>query len=345
MKILLGILLVSFLVNALLFVPYINLLYKIKFQRRKQKTKDAFGVLTPIFDKFHKKKAGVPLGGGLLVVITTLILFGLTLLLLYFFWYPFTSIYPSMKDEIKIILFTFFSFAIIGLYDDIRKTFFLDKELFFGLRLRHKLILELILSTIIASWFYFSLNIKIIHVPIIGVLNLGYFFIPFATLVIVSFANAFNITDGLDGLSTGLLMIALLAFWFISASILDTPLSVFIPLWIGGLIAFLYFNVFPARIFLGDVGALSFGATFAVIGLLLGKVFTLVIIGGIFVVEAFTSLIQLIWKKSFKKKFFVVSPLHLYLQNLGWEEPKIVLRMWLAGIVLAILGLWLSTVT
>lgn len=347
MSFLLGILIVSFIVNSLLFIPYINLLYRLKFQRKKQKTKDAFGILTPIFDYFHGKKAGVPVGGGLLIVATTLFLFGASLAVMYYFWYPsaFTSIYPSMKDEIKILLFTFFSFAVIGLYDDIRKTIFINEELFFGLRLRYKLVLEVVLSFIIAYWLYSLLAIDIVNIPILGVVKFGYFYIPFAAFVILSFANAFNIADGLDGLASGLLMIALIAFWVISASILDTALSVFIPLWIGGLIAFLYFNVFPARITLGDVGALSFGAAFAVIGLLLGKAFTLVIIGGIFVVEAFTSLVQLLSKKFFKRKFFKVAPLHLYLQYKGWEEPKIVMRFWLAGIMLAVFGLWLAVLS
>ena len=103
-----------------------------------------------------------------------------------------------------------------------------------------------------------------------------------------------------------------------------------------------YFNIYPARIILGDVGALSFGATFAVIGLILGKPFTLVIIGGIFVIEAATSLLQLASKRFRHKKLFSVAPLHLYLQYIGWEEPKIVMRLWLAGMMLAVFGLWLA---
>lgn len=138
-------------------------------------------------------------------------------------------------------------------------------------------------------------------------------------------------------------MITLFALWFLSASILDTPLSVFIALWIGSLIAFLYFNVFPARIFMGDVGALSFGATIAVIGLLLGKIIAVAIVGGIFVVEIITSLLQLSSKRFLHKKILPVAPLHLWMQKNGWEEPKIVMRFWLAAIMLAIFGLWLAT--
>ena len=137
-------------------------------------------------------------------------------------------------------------------------------------------------------------------------------------------------------------MIELTAFWVLSASILDTPLSLFIALWWGGLIAFLYFNVFPARIFLGDVGALSFGATMAVVGLMLGKAPALAVIGGIFVIEVVSSLVQLLAKKYLGKKVFAAAPLHLWLQYHGWPEPKIVMRFWIIAIVLAIFGLWLA---
>lgn len=345
MDLLLGLLICSCIINSALFVPYINLLYRIKFQRKDQKTKDAFGKLTPIFDRLHRNKAGVPLGGGLLIVVTTTIMFGLVFWILPYFepWHPITSLYPHMmREEIKILLFTFISFAIIGLYDDARKTFNVEESDFFGLRLRHKLILELVLTFFISYWLFHLLDLRFVHVPMIGEVTLGWLYVPFSAVVILSFANAFNITDGLDGLSSGLMMIALMAFWVITASILDTPLSVFIALLIGGIIAFLYFNIYPARIILGDVGALSFGATFAVIGLLLGKPFTLVIIGGIFVVEAATSLLQLAWKRFKHKKLFPVAPLHLYLQYIGWEEPKIVMRLWLVGMMLAVCGLWLA---
>ncbi|MFH0943390.1 MAG: phospho-N-acetylmuramoyl-pentapeptide-transferase, partial [Candidatus Beckwithbacteria bacterium] len=136
----------------------------------------------------------------------------------------------------------------------------------------------------------------------------------------------------------------LFAFWFLSASILDTPLSFFLALWLGSLISFLYFNVYPARIWLGDVGALAFGATFAVVGLLLGKVMALLIIGGIFIIEILSSFLQLLSKKFTGKKLFPVSPLHLWLQLIGWEEPKIVTRAILAGIMLAIFGVWLAVI-
>lgn len=341
MGFLLGLLLFSWFTSGLLYVPFIRLLYKWRFQRAKQKTLDAFEKRTPIFDRFHQKKAGTPVGGGLLIIMLTTFLFPLTLLIMKYFWIPITSVYP-MGSEIKILLFTFLSFGILGLLDDAKKTFGVTSSKFFGLRLRHKLLLETVLAGIIGFWLVHDLKIDILYLPLLGVIEMGWWFVPLAILIIISFANAYNITDGLDGLATGVLVIALVAFWVISASILDSPLSVFIAIWLGSLLAFLYFNVFPARIFMGDVGALSFGATLAVVALILGKAPALVIIGGVFVVEVASSLLQLLWKKFFGRKLFSAAPLHLWLQNKGWPEPKIVMRFWVISIVFAIFGLWLS---
>jgi len=344
MELLLGILLFSWLVTSALYIPFIRLLYKWRFQRLHQTTLDAFDKRTPIFDKFHQGKAGTPVGGGFLIILMTTVLFPLVFLLIRYFWIPITSVYP-LKSEVKILLFTFISFGLLGLWDDMKKTFVWAKMGYFGLRLRHKLLLEIIIATVVGFWLVHELKIDIFYLPIIGVIPMGWWFIPFAVIVIISFANAFNITDGLDGLASGVLMIALLAFWFLSASILDTPLSIFIALWLGGLLAFLYFNIYPARIFLGDVGALSFGATLAVVGLILGKAPALVVIGGVFVIEVLSSLVQLLSKKYLGRKIIAVAPFHLWLQYKGWPEPKIVMRFWILSVVLAIFGLWLALLT
>lgn len=342
MSLYLYITIISLLIHFVLIVPFINLLYKIKFQRADQKTKDAFDKPTPIFDRFHKHKSGTPVGGGILVIgVSTL----LTLFFLFsfrFFGINLHSNYPSIFLEVAIILFTYLSFATLGIYDDLNKMFFWKKEQFFGLRMSMKLVIEIILALIIASALFFGLKIDIINIPFFDVFNISYFYIIFAAFVIVAFANAVNITDGLDGLASGVLMIALITFWSVARSIIDVPLSIFIAVWVGGLIAFLYFNIYPARLFLGDTGALSFGATFAVIGLLLGKTFALPIAGGIFVVEILSSLIQLMSKRYRRKKFFKAAPLHLLLQYMGWEEPKIVMRFWLFSIIFAVLGLMIA---
>lgn len=343
MALLLGLLIFSFVITSISLVPFINLLYKLRFTRKGQRTKDVFNRRTPIFDKLHSHKKGTPVGGGFLVIVVVTLLFFLLFPLAKYLGVFVTHVYP-IKEEIHIIFLTFLSFALLGLYDDIMKFFHFKRTGFFGLRLRHKFAIQWLLALIIACLLYFNLKIDILYVPFIKTFKLGWLYIPFAATVIVAFTNAVNITDGLDGLAVSVLMIALFAFWFLSASILDTPLSFFLTLWLGSLIAFLYFNVYPARIWLGDVGALAFGATFAVVGLLLGKVMALLVIGGIFVVEVLSSSIQLLSKKFRKKKVFPVAPFHLWLQLIGWQEPKIVARALLASIMLAVFGVWLAVV-
>ncbi len=337
----LGLLLFSFLTTSILVVPFINLLYKLKFQRQKQKTLDFQNKRTPIFDKFHSQKSGTPVGGGLLIIAAVIVLFAILFPILKFSKIFISSNYQIDK-ELLVIFFTFISFGLLGLYDDINKFFGFQKTGFFGLKMIHKLFLQIFLATAISMFIYFGLGINFIYVPFLGAISLGLFYIPVSILIITGFSNFFNITDGLDGLSCGLLMIALFAFWFLSSNSLDTPISVFLALWLGALVAFLYFNVFPARIWLGDVGSLSFGATIAVIALLLGKIVPLLIVGSPFIIEGLTSAIQMLSKKYLGRKIFPAAPIHLTLQQIGWEEPKIVTRAWLAGIILAIFGLWLG---
>lgn len=333
---------ISFLVNFVLIVPFIDFLYKLKFQRPPQKGRDILNKPTPIFNRFHAHKTGTPVGGGILILLTTTFIYLIFILNYFVIYKKVPSNYPSLIEEIKIILFTFIFFSFLGLFDDLNKIFFWKKNQFFGLRIRHKLILETILALIVSYWLYSSLKISIVNIPFFGVFDIGVFYIIFATFVIVSFCNAVNITDGLDGLAVGVLIISLGAFWIISRSILDVPTTLFISAWLGGLLAFLYFNIYPARIFLGDAGALSFGATFAVIGLILGKSFALIIIGGVFFLEILSSFIQIIGKKFFKKKILPAAPIHLWLQYKGWEEPKIVMRGWLLSLIFAILGLMIA---
>lgn len=329
---LLGLILLSLFITGILLIPFIDFLYKMKLRRLKQKTVDMFDKPTPTFDKFNNWKAGTPFGGGILIIAVVCILT---------FWaYGIleTKINPW---EIFAIMFAFVSFGVLGFYDDLKKLVNGNK-LFFGLRFRHKFIIQWILALIIGAVLYFQLGYSYIFIWGFGLASLGFLFIPFAAFVIVAFANAFNIADGLDGLASGLLLICLAAFLAITSNRLDQPLGIFIAVLMGSVGAFLYFNIYKARIWLGDVGSLSLGAALAVIGLLTGKIIALAFIGGVFVIEIASSLIQLIAKKLFRKKVFPASPFHLLLLRIGWNEPKVVMRAWLLGFLFAILGLYIA---
>lgn len=341
----LGLVIFSFLITSLLVVPFINLLYKLNITRKKEAPKKG---KVPLFDKLHDKKAGTPVGGGVLIIAIVSLLFAVLFPVASHLGVFIQSAY-ALREEITVIFFTFISFGLLGALDDLLKTFGKPNRgvfgLAFGLSRGQKFLLQWVLGLVVGYMIYSQLGIDILHIPIIGkTLNLGVLYIPFAAFVIVTFVNAFNITDGLDGLASGLLLICLLAFGIIAAGSLDTPLSIFITLWVGSLVAFLYFNVWPARIFLGDAGAMSFGAMLAVIGLLTGSIIALFVIGGIFLIEIASSAIQILGWKIIKKPIFPLAPIHHSFLAIGWEEPKIVMRAWLAGIMLAIFGLWLATI-
>ncbi len=341
----LGLIIFSFLISSILIVPFIDLLYRLRFVRQKEAPKAG---KIPLFDRLHDIKAGTPTGGGILLIVIVSVLFGITFPLIKYLG-VYVRFAHRLDVELVVIFFTFISFGLLGLSDDLMKIFEKPRPgmlgLWFGMRRQQKFILQWALAGVIAFILYKFLGIQILHIPLINkVLNLGILYIPFAAFVIVFFTNAFNFTDGLDGLASGLLMFFLIAFGIIAAGNLDTPLSIFIALWLGSIIAFLYFNVYPARIILGDAGALSFGAMIAVIGLLMGNIASLFIIGGIFVIEAASSAIQILGWKILKRPIFPLAPIHHAFLAIGWEEPKIVMRAWLAGIILAIFGLWLATI-
>lgn len=345
MALLLGLLIFSFIITGLLIVPFINLLYRLKFTRRREGFQHK---KKSLFDLMHDWKAGTPVGGGILIIAVVSLLFIFLFPVISYLGIHVTTAY-TLADELRVIFFAFIGFGLLGLYDDLVKFFGKPQAAqlgyLFGIRARWKFLLQWIIALTIGYWLWSRLNIDIVHIPLFDiVVHLGWGYIFFAAFVIVAFTNAVNITDGLDGLAAGLLLICLFAFWIVASNFLDTPLSIFIALWIGALFAFLYFNIWSARIFMGDTGALAFGATLAVIGLVLGKMFVLFIIGGVFLAELLSSFIQLTSRKFFGRRVFPIAPFHLLLQARGWEEPKIVMRAWLAGAMLAIFGLWLAVI-
>lgn len=328
-----GFAILSFAITAILLVPFIDFLYKIKLQRKVQKTRDMFNKRTPIFDKFSAGKEGTPFGGGLLiiVVVTVIVLWTYGIFAVDIkFW------------ELFVLLFAFIGYGALGFYDDLRKILNHGTDGIFGLRFRYKFLLQWVLALIIGAVFYYQLGYSFIYLHWLGQVPLGIFFIPFAAFVIVSFVNAFNITDGLDGLASGVFLIALIAFLTISHALLDLSLGLFISILIGAITAFLYFNIYPARLWLGDVGSLSLGAVLAVIGLLTGKTAAVGFIGGVFVIEVGSSLVQILGKRLLGRKVIPVAPLHLYFLEKGWGEPKTVMRAWLFALIFAVIGLYIA---
>jgi len=312
-------------------VPFIDFLFYLKNKFGK-KLADKKNSETPIHDKLMRGDEDIPSGGGVLLIVVLSILTGI-----------FALLNPDIgRFNLKILLFTMISFGLLGFVDDVRWVLTRRKGKLLGLGRGKLLIIQTILAAAVATMLYLLGGLNNFHIPLVGNLIMGVFYIPIAALVIVAFANAYNISDGLDGLSAGLLLICLFAFLAVASSILNLPLASFIGIWIGALLAFLYFNIWPARIFLGDGGAFGFGATLAVVGLLTGKILALAIIGGMFIVIVLSSLLQILSKRFFQRKILPIAPIHMYFKYIGWEEPKIVTRFWLAQSLFAIFGLWIA---
>ncbi|OGE31984.1 hypothetical protein A2631_02605 [Candidatus Daviesbacteria bacterium RIFCSPHIGHO2_01_FULL_44_29] len=329
---LLGLVLISFFTTSFLLIPFIDYLFILKNKQLKGSVRESVSADTPIHNLLLSgKDIAVPVGGGILLIGIITVLSTLAAFLL-----------NLIKTELFILLFTLLSFGAIGFIDDVKKIFLNFSGKYKGLRSRYIFLYQIIFALISSLLLYFLLGFDNIFIPIFGNIILGWWYIPLAVFAIVSFSNAYNISDGLDGLSSGLLMICLFAFLVLAHSVFDVTLGIFVGIWIGALIAYLYFNVFPARIYLGDAGAYGFGAALAMVGLLTGKIIGLAVIGGVYVVIVVSSLLQIFFKRVVKKKLIPVAPIHMYFKYVGWEEPKIVTRFWLAGIIFAILGLWLA---
>ncbi|MFZ1248943.1 MAG: phospho-N-acetylmuramoyl-pentapeptide-transferase [Candidatus Saccharimonadales bacterium] len=213
-----------------------------------------------------------------------------------------------------------------------------------GLRAPLKFGLITVVATIAAWFFYYKLGQSSIFVPIVGDVSLGWSIIPLFILVVVSTGNAVNISDGMDGLAGGLLLSAFGAFGVIAALQASFGIAAFCLTVVGALLAYLWFNIPPARFIMGDVGSFGLGTSLAVVAMLTNTVFLLPIIGLVFVVEAGSSLLQITSKRLFKRKIFIAAPVHHHFEAIGWPKTKVTMRFWVIGQVCAALGVIVALV-
>ncbi len=295
---------------------------------------------TPIFTKMHQAKSGTPTMGGVLIWVTTL-LFALA-----FFYLA--KIFPMdilktlnflSRSQTLLPLGCLVASALVGLADD-----FLDaRRLGYkqrGIKFWHKLVIYAVIALVGAWWFYFKLDWDLIHIPFLGFFNVGWWYILFFISVVIGTAFAVNQTDGLDGLAGGTLVIAFASYAVIAFVTERFDLAVFCGVIVGALLAFLWFNINPARFFMGDTGSMSLGVTLALVALYTNTAFILPFIGFIFVLEAMSTIVQLVSKKLRNgKKVFLSSPIHHHFEAKGWPEPKIVMRFWVISGVMAVIGL------
>jgi phospho-N-acetylmuramoyl-pentapeptide-transferase len=208
-----------------------------------------------------------------------------------------------------------------------------------GLTIKHRLLIYAIIASAGAWWFFFKLNWTVLHIPFLGSFEIGWWYIPFFIFIIVGTAFSVNEIDGLDGLAGGTLLIAFGAYGVIAFALGKYDLATFCGVIIGALLAFLWFNITPARFYMGDTGAMSLGITLGIIALLSNYPLLLPIIGFLFVVESLSVILQVASKKIRGKKIFLSAPIHHHFQAVGWSESKIVMRFWVIAGVTGAVGL------
>lgn len=326
----------SAFIFAVLWTPLLtHYLYKYKMGKQIRSNGK-----TPIYTKLHAHKSGTPTMGGILVWLTVLIFaLGFYYLGKFLPWEIFKQLNFLSRSQTLLPLGALVATALIGLFDDwldVRGKGILGGG---GFRVKDRLLIYTIIAAIGALWFYFKLDWDVFHVPFFGDYQLGWSYILIFILVLVATAFSVNQTDGLDGLAGGVLLLSFASFGIIAFSAGKYDLAAFCGVIVGALSAFLWFNIAPARFFMGDTGAMSLGITLGVIAMLTNAALILPIIGLVFVIESLSSISQALSKKIRGKKIFLSSPIHHHLEALGWPEPKIVMRFWVIAGISSGLGL------
>ena len=211
-----------------------------------------------------------------------------------------------------------------------------------GLQAGERILVQIAAGCMVAWWIYYRLGWNSIWIPWIGDFQLGAFMPVFIVITVVSMTNAVNISDGMDGLASGMLIPAFTAFMFIAIVNDDPTFAALDATVVGALLAYLYFNIKPARIEMGDVGSMALGALLATVALAQKHIILLPVIGFTFVTIIGSSLIQGIYRRIFNRRLLKMAPLHLHFQLLGWSEEKIVMRFWLFAVIFAFIGVWMS---
>lgn len=299
----------------------------------------------PIMAKLHQAKSGTPTMGGVLV-------WGTVLGLVVFFHYanklfggPILNLLDFFsRSQTLLPLGALVASALVGLVDDYWNVRRMGPK-GGGLRMRHRLLLYTAIALIGAWWFHYKLDWDLFRVPFVDSFNIGWWYVPAFVFVIVATSFSVNETDGLDGLAGGVLLTSFAAYAVIAFVEGKTDLAAFCSVIVGALLAFLWFNVNPARFFMGDTGAMSLGVTLGIVAMLTNTALLLPIIGLVFVLESLSVIVQVASKRlRGGKKVFLSSPIHHHFEAIGWSEPRIVMRAWIIAAVSAVFGLVLAMI-
>lgn len=317
----------SFLVAMLLTPIYTYFAYRYKFWKR-PRSSSTTGEALKVFNKLHaeKHRRNIPTMAGIVTVAAIVIV---------------TLMFNLDRQQTWLPLAALVGGGLVGLIDDLINIRGFGGGVS-GLRSWLKFLMITAVAAVGAWFFFYKLGYSAIHVPFWGELELAWMIIPLFILAVVATGNAVNISDGLDGLAGGLLATAYGAFGLIALMQGNFGIAAFCLTVTGALLSYIWFNIYPARFFMGDVGSFALGTSLGVVAMLTDTIFLLPIIGIIFVAEAGSSSLQIISKKLFGKKIFLSAPIHHHLEAKGWPETKVTMRFWVIGQVAAVAGIWLA---
>jgi phospho-N-acetylmuramoyl-pentapeptide-transferase len=292
---------------------------------KKARTHAMTGEKARVYAKLHAAKhaRNIPTMAGVIFVLSTILV---------------TLAGNLSRSQTWLPLAAFAGAGVIGLVDDIINIRGIGGSIA-GMRAKMKSLLLIIVALIGGWWLYSKLGVTDIHIPFAGPWHLGWLIVPLFVLVVFSTANAVNISDGLDGLAGGLAVIAFGAYAVIAFIERKYGLAGFCMTIVGGLLSYTWFNIYPARFFMGDVGSFALGTALGVVAMLTDTVLLLPIIGAVFVVETASVIIQIASKKLRNgRKIFLSSPIHHHFEAVGWPETKVTMRFWIIGQVAAFVG-------
>ena len=317
----------AFLFAMFLTPIYTFFAYRYKFWKQQRST-STDGKKLEVFTKLHaaKFRRNIPTMAGIIGVFSIAAI---------------TLLFNLDRAETYLPLAALVGGGIVGLIDDIINVRGLGGGVG-GLRSGMKFTMITLIGVVLGWFFYAKLGIDSFHVPFVGEVAIGWLIVPLFTLAVVATGNAVNISDGLDGLAGGLLAISFSTFGVIALLQGNSMMAGFCFTVVGALLSYLWFNIHPARFFMGDVGSFAFGVALGVVAMLTDTLLLLPVIGLVFVMEAGSSLIQILSKKFFKKKIFISAPVHHHLEAIGWPETKVTMRFWVIGCVVAFTGFVLA---
>lgn len=332
---------ISFII-AILLTPFLtHYMYKYKLWRKSVRTSSPDGTNTPLFSALHKdRETAVPRLGGVIIWLTAAIVALATWAISLFthgtFWHKANFL---SRNQTWLPLVTLLAASLLGLADDLVQTLSTKPSVASGgIKFRHRLLVVLVIAALGAWWFYFKLGWQTIYIPGVGNLFIDSWYIPlFIVTMVILFSS--SIVDGIDGLAGGIFAAIFAAYGGIAFFRGQIDIAAFSGVILGGLLAFLWFNIPPARFYMGESGILGLTTSLTVVAFLTDSVLVLPIIGCILIAEVASNVIQLLSKKFRGKKVFLIAPIHHHFEAKGWPPYKVTMRFWVISVVAAIIGM------